>query len=152
MASTHELSEMIDALVREKTFSLDAIDAVKALRDKAKDLEQTIERRNGDLATVSKNAANMEREIGALKREIESLSKIHDGIAEREAKVVENEKLAAVAKAESAAYKHALETVFRPNTVRERVIDNIPIAVDSGGYSSVSTYSTSKDVVREEGN
>lgn len=152
MASTHELSEMIDALVREKTFSLDAIDAVKALRDKAKDLEETVKQQKVSLEASKIYTDGIERENGALRREIESLSKIHDGIAEREAKVVENEKLAAVAKAESAAYKHALETVFRPNTVRERVVDNIPIAVDNGGYSSVSTYSKSKDVVREEGN
>ena len=44
--SSYELTKAIDALVEKRTFSLDALEAIKQLRDKAEEQEVTLKRRD----------------------------------------------------------------------------------------------------------
>lgn len=149
-----ELITAIDRLVEEKTFNLDALEAIKDLRDKASRLEETVKLLEAQGKKHKENTDKLIKENNDL---MDSWNKQNAKVAELEARdkqaweaIYRAEKHAAVAE----AYKDALNTVFRPHAVRERVTQNIPVAMQNGsnGYvnTTVSNYPQSTDITKED--
>ena len=121
---TDKLTDAIDQLVQEKTFSLDALNAVGRLRDRAVAQEQQIR----SLETLRESQG---RAISDLQEQVRQLAEQEVGLRERERKVAEREAKAqqlevetAVAVAKSETFGIVFNTIFRNTAVRERVVRN----------------------------
>lgn len=150
-----ELITAIDRLVEEKTFNLDALEAIKDLRDKASRLEATVELLEAQNEKQHKDIANARKfneELIAVREQQ------RDKIAELEAR--EKQAFEAIFNAQkheavAEAYKDALRTVFRPHSVRETVSRSFPVATTysngTGGHTqTVQTYEQTDKVDRED--
>jgi chromosome segregation ATPase len=122
-----EITDLIEKLVKDKTFSLDAVKAVDELKQKFEAVERERDAHKAKLEEVDgkwqrdkSTLATRNEEITSLKSEVTALK------AEQEkAKVAIYE--AEMQRAVAYAYKDALYTVFKPNAVREVVQRSQPI-------------------------
>lgn len=121
---TDKLTDAIDQLVQEKTFKLDALEAIGKLRSRAAAQEQEINaltaQRTEQYRTISELAAKIEEN-----RQKEGALQLREGeVAKREVKAQQLEVEKAVAQAESRAYGTVFSTIFRNTAVREHVVRN----------------------------
>jgi hypothetical protein len=121
MNASNELTSMFDKLVTEKTFSMDALEGIQALKRQAAQLEKQNEKLQEDLEVQRKHAATQSTRAIAAEQELKTWRDLEQSLMARELKVFENEKKAAVAEAVSNAYLTSMKIVFAPNTVRESV-------------------------------
>lgn len=150
-----ELLTAIDRLVEEKTFNLDALEAIKDLRDKAASLEANVELLEAQIEKHKNGTSALRKENLDLEAVV---SQQNTKIAELEAR--EKTAFEAIYKAEmhaavADAYKDALRTVFKPHSVRETITRSVPIATTysngSGGHTqSVQSYEQTDKVDRED--
>ncbi len=128
-----DLTACIDKLVTDKTFSLEGVEAIKALRDRAVILERQLERVTDQANSFEK--ANMEqaRMIGALGTELAALK----GAKARELAVFNIEKAGAVAEARAQELGRCFDTVFRNTVFRETANRQV---VPNMGANGCSTY------------
>lgn len=126
---TDKLTDVIDEMVRNKTFSLDALDAVKGLRDRAIEQDRQIERLNSLLETRGESEARLRAENSTLQRTIEDHAKNESSLREREGKVLALELAEARSTATAGALREAFGIVFKNTTVRESVQRSTAVAV-----------------------
>ena len=145
-----DLLKQIDDLVASKTFNLDALDGIKALKDSLgktlNELESTRERlktANADLNARVQTIENLNTKVAIL----ESIIKANEEevIKGRNA-IHEAEKHKAVAD----AWQGAMAMVFKPNAVRETVQRNHTVVVPSGNGSGYTTAVQNQDFVTRE--
>jgi len=147
-----KLTELIESLIEEKTFSLEGVKAIEEMRQKAAAQEARIEATANEIKEARLEILSLETANSKLATAMALTEKREHDLAAREKAAFENEKKAAVSTAESSAYKHAFEIVFRSNTVRETIHHSVPVARNQpGGYSNVEYHSETKTVAREEG-
>ena len=137
-----ELLELIDSIVAKNTFSLEALESVKRLKDKVKsqsDLIERLEKSNSDLQLENKNWQTKFRteseKASEYKTKYEELLKQEDAAKKA---IYEAEKQAAVA----SAYKDAMSIVFKPAFVRESVVANKQIMSPTGYFQTVPESSS----------
>lgn len=148
-----DILKQIDQLVADKTFSLDALDGIKAIRDAL--IEAEVNNKN----LLEENAAHIKELSKVYSQLEEAAAKASDLIAENvmmKSTVAAGQEAIYTAQRHEAvanAWKEAMQTVFKPNTVRETVNRTMPIAVSgsNGGPGYVSSYGETSNVVREEG-
>ena len=146
-----ELTDLVEKLVTEKTFNLDAAKAVEDLKEKFRAKEQECEKHKEAYKAKCDEAARQSKVIADLEarvRELENGLKILRDLDEKAwVSIHEAEKEKAVA----AAYKDALHTIFKPNAVRETIHRSMPVSVqpsvNSSGY--VQNYNSTEDVIKE---
>lgn len=152
MTDRNDLTELIDKLITERTFSVEGVKAIEALRIKAEAQSAELKRKDDAIESNRKTISNLEAGLDSARTEIERINKDLADLRARESKIADHEKARAVAEATASAYKDAMQIVFKPNTVRETIFDSVPIAqAQPGGYSTVQSYATTKSVTREEG-
>lgn len=130
-----DLTKLIDTLVQQKTFSLDAVGSIKELRDKAADLETKLKKaeeygKRRDME-LQQNAAT----IGARDLQVKRWETREKELSEREAKVTDLEKSTAVAQAESHVMRDVFHTIFRNTIVRETTNRDVPVVRNYAGGS-----------------
>lgn len=135
--SNNELTRVIDELVEKKTFGLDALGAIKELRDKAQAQEETIKAREQQAENQQRKIAELERELGSAKARVEKLML-------REANLLEREKAADKAiydaerhRAVADAWRAAMGMVFKPVEVRTSI--QRQVALPASGMNSYPT-------------
>ena len=140
-----DIMKQIDKLVADKTFSLDALEGIKALKDEFVSLQALYDEsiKAVEKARSSRDEANEKLrlafiEIEALKAKVAAQEAT---TAQAQSALYESHKQAAVA----AAYKDAMQIVFRPTVVREAIYKNI------GGTNGMPMTSENTTVTREEG-
>jgi hypothetical protein len=123
---SESLTDIIDRMVQERTFGLEGLEAVKLLKEKATAQTSRIE-------TLERQVENGRTELGAqqarnseLSRQVMNFQTRETELVERERKIFDHEKTAAVATAQSAAYRDVVGMAFRNTTVREHVLSNNP--------------------------
>lgn len=146
-----ELTDLVEKIVTEKTFSLEAAKQVEALktsfektaadRDKISDI---LDQRNKQLDEKSKEITKLQATLDAIGKERDALK------AEQEqAKKAIYE--AALHQSVALAYKDAMQIVFRPNSVRETIHRSTPVSVqptvNTSGY--VTNYNSTEEVTKE---
>lgn len=152
MTTAATLTELIDQLVNEKTFSLEGVKAIEQMRQKAEQQQAKIEALAARSAEQVTEIAQLKADNERKAAELTEIKKREADLKVRETAVAAHETLAAVSKAEAAAYKHSMEIVFKPNTVREKIVNTIPLSQNmQGGGSYVAGYSKTDEVTREEG-
>jgi len=151
---SNELLTAIDRLVEEKTFNLDALEAIKDLRNKAQSLEDSLAvvRERADKFKIENIELRAEAELlqGRIDQYEAQASMLRTRQQQADEAVFESEKHKAVAE----AYKDAMEIVFRPHAVRERVHQNIPVPFTTTSNGNGSTYvmnhTQSSDITKED--
>lgn len=139
-----DLLKQIDDLVASKTFNLDALDAIKALKDNlAVTLEErdVMKRRYADLNEVNqKQSEQLQANIKRIETLTKELQESEAYRAKARESIYEAEKHKAVAE----AWQCAMQTVFRPSGVRETIHRNVARPVEGhpggNGYSPTSGY------------
>lgn len=143
----------IDKLVESKTFNLDAIDGIKQIRDalvkaekEVADYKHDLEMQNKQIGDLRVALANAERLADERKVTIDAMMATTEA---GQKAIYDAQKHEAVAN----AWKEAMQTVFKPNTVRETVSRSIPMAINpgNGGASYVTSYGETSAITREEG-
>jgi hypothetical protein len=153
MAETNELTTLIDKLITERTFSVEGVKAIEALRAKAEAQASELARKDDMIRSLREASAKENAEITCQRAQIETLGKDLAAIREREGKIVDHEKARAVAEATASTFREAMNIVFRPNTVREAVQSNVPTSFMPPGssYPQTNWHTETKQVTREEG-
>ena len=143
MTEDKDLIKLIDELIHEKTFSLDAVEAVKNMRD----IAQGLEKRNKEL---KKDALTHLAKVNEYEDRITVLRSKDEDWREREAKLIKHENKAeelrlsnAVSNAKAETYKECVSLIFRNETLRREMLGSIPVT-DNTGY--VMNHSTNETV------
>lgn len=136
-----DLMKHIDQMVVDNTFSLDALEGIKKLKDEFAKLESelALAQENAHKAYLSENKALEQRdaardELYALRKQV---AEDNDTVNAARAAIANADKQAAVA----AAYKDAMQIVFKPTVLRESVYRNI---------SGVTPSTESTNITKEE--
>lgn len=146
-----DLLKQIDDLVASKTFNLDALDGIKSLKD---NLTATLEDRNDLKRRYDSLMETNNRQSEQLHAQTKQIEKLKKDLEESEAyrakareAIYEAEKHKAVAE----AWQGAMQTVFKPNAVRESVQRNHVVMMSSpGGGGYPQTVSNTDTIVRED--
>lgn len=145
---SNKLMEQIDALVAEKTFSLDAVNAITAMRNAVIDLEEEVRVLTSKLDLERKAVAQrdqLNKELGEKLQHAQAAQKEAEKAAEAYRKQgIEGQ----CAVAELKGYAAALQTIFKPSVVRETVQKTVPIPVLQGGYTSIQPHSEFSNIER----
>lgn len=151
---SNDLLNAIDRLVEEKTFNLDALDAIKNLRNQAESLEERRDELVGMCERYRSEIKGLTDRIAELEKQSASLTSTVAMHKEREQEADEAIYAAEKHRAVAEAYKDAMNIVFKPNAVRERVHQNIPVPMNysnnGNGYTNVVTYTQSSDITKED--
>jgi peptidoglycan hydrolase CwlO-like protein len=136
MSNASNLTAMIDKLVTEKTFTMDALQAIQELKVKAEHLEDSNLKLEAQLKDSKAERSTLSNQLAMANGLVIDWKTREQELVKRELKVTEHEKTAAVANAVSAAYKDALKTVFAPNVVRQQVMTSRNYTNANGQYTS----------------
>lgn len=131
--ATDELTKLIDTLVEQKTFGLDALGPIKDLRDKAARQETALNNANNSILEYRRDMAAKDAEISRLQSDINDWSQRQAEMENRERKVFDLEKASAVAVAKSEVWGDAFHSIFKNTIVRETINRDVPLV---RGYSS----------------
>lgn len=133
-----QLSNMIEELVQQKTFGLDALDAIRALKSRAELLESEIKRKDDQITALSSAVQEKDERLAVQQRELSKIGAREDAVAAREAKIHTHEMTAAVAQARAGAFEQSMKIVFAPNRVRDSVQSFGQVANGQGFSTPVS--------------
>jgi len=116
-----DLLKHIDQMVVDNTFSLDALDGIKKLKDGFAELEHERDEAIAKADRAWKSYAETENELAKAQAEVALLraqiAENNSLVEEARAAIARADKHAAVA----AAYKDAMQIVFKPTVLRESV-------------------------------
>lgn len=116
-----DLLKHIDQMVVDNTFSLDALDGIKKLKDGFAELEHERDEAIAKADRAWKSYAETENELAKAREEVALLraqiAENNSLVEEARAAIARADKHAAVA----AAYKDAMQIVFKPTVLRESV-------------------------------
>ena len=135
---SEKLTTLIDEIVHEKTFSLEAVNAVTNLRDTAEALESQVRILTKKNKTNEENAKIHEIRVSKLRNEVEDWKKREADLIVREMKILNLELGTAVSNAKAETYKECVSLIFRNETVRKEMFGSIPVSID-GGYPTVQS-------------
>lgn len=145
-----DLLKQIDDLVASKTFNLDALDGIKKLKENLTTtlaerdvLKVRVEELNKELSSLRNDNKWQASRIEALNAKIKNNE---ETVEKSTAALYDVDKHKAVAE----AWKEAMQTVFRPSSVRETVWQSVPISQHSNGYSTVMSYQQETKTTKEE--
>jgi hypothetical protein len=145
------LLEQIDALVASKTFSLDALDSIKKIKDDFQKTLGSLEYAEAKLADANKTIASMTSELA---RERANVSALEANIKVNETLVAEGQKAIwekKIAEGVASAYMHSMEIVFKPSATRETIQRNVAKPVPgSGGNGGYLVNGQESEVVTKE--
>lgn len=149
----NDLTTMIENVVREKTFSLDAVQAIEEIRKKAAKLEADLETSRSETKNYGAQLSTAKAEIAEWSIRSSAIDARDKAVAEREKKITELEKTSAVAAAESSILRGVVDKVFANRTVRESILTDQPVAYTASGSTYPSTHYQQKrdNIERQEG-
>jgi septal ring factor EnvC (AmiA/AmiB activator) len=128
-----EITDLVEKLVQDKTFSLDAVKAVDELKKKFEAVEKERDYFKTENTSNKQHVAELEKELRLWSDKAKELETQVGALKAEQDKAKASIYEAAMHRAVADAYKDAMQIVFKPNLVRETVAKSVPIAV-SGGY------------------
>lgn len=153
MTTADKLTDLISEMVREKTFSLEAVQAIEQIRSRASELEARLAAANDALASKDKQIAKYAAEESERSADRERLKTQLVALAEREKKITELERGTAVAQAEARVLDRCLDRLLGNRIIRETLTSSVPIArqYSGGGGDFVEHHTKTDTVTREQG-
>lgn len=147
---SNDLLKQIDDLVASKTFNLEALDGIKALKDSLSKTLTTVDYLQEKKQALEKEVADLKAtnylQAGMIESRNKKLEEGEATLAKANYALSEADKHKAVAD----AYKDALYTVFKPNAVRENIHHNMPVMVTQNGNSYPQTVQHQQTITRED--
>lgn len=146
-----DILKMIDELVEQKTFSLDALSAIKALREEAKVQAAEIVKLKDSVKYQEAEKQRFERDLRHAESKLDKIAAREQAVAERESKITQLELDKAVASASLTSFKEACGMFLKNTIVRESVSSNArrPMPGPTGSYPIISDESGSESRTRE---
>lgn len=135
MTATDNLTAAIDELILGKTFSLDGVEAIKKLRDRAAVLDAQLATAQAQNSDLSKQLSNSREQVATLTANASAVTLREATVMVRESKITELEKSAAVSAAKSDVYSTVFNTIFRNTVVRESMTKQVAVPYSGGGAS-----------------
>lgn len=144
------LLEQIDDLVANKTFNLDALDGIKKIKDELKVTLKQLDVANDQINSQVKEIDRLrdqERQLLAVCAErAKEIADAKELIEAGKKALYDADKHKAVAD----AWQTAMQTVFKPATVRETVYQSIPLSQNYNGNTVVTPYQQETKTTKEE--
>lgn len=119
-----ELTELINEIITQKTFSADALEGIQRLRAKAESLERELEKVNSDFDMHKRAAAAIKEGYEQLREENTRLKTRCENIEARELAQNINDVKLICANEKQSLVLSMFNTVFKNTTVRESVLKN----------------------------
>lgn len=150
--SSATLADLMAEEIRKATLSGEAIEVFHDLRNQVMQMERELEDKTKQLGRVEAAYEDWRETAGRFEASLETANKKVDELTEELATRQEDKLNAAVAVAEAAAFKHSLEVVFKPASVRRTVHKNTSTPVADPQYGGVSYHnnSESEDITEVE--
>jgi chromosome segregation ATPase len=146
-----ELTDLIEKVVADKTFSLDAMKAVEDLKTRFAKAEADRDRHKEELTVKAKQISSLENDLSIQNAKIKAAEAEIAALKAEQDKAKASISDAALQAAVAAAYKDALHTIFKPNAVRETIHRSTPVSVQPSQQCSgyVQNYMSTEDVLKE---
>lgn len=145
-----DLNKVIDQIVTEKTMSLEAVDAIKQMRERNNTLRETnsrLEKTNNDYA---EKLITFQEDIKKLKEERDHILAMDSAFKVREEKATRQECEVEKHKAVSDTYSTVFQIIFRNTTVRRTVSKDVITPLEGGeGQYSNQMPRTERDTLNE---
>lgn len=146
-----DLLKQIDDLVASKTFNLEALEGIKKIKDDARkamieieELEEKLKNAKAEIKSLADTNSTQALRIESLNKQVEAGK---DAVEKGNVAIHEAAKQAAVAN----AWREAMQTVFKPNAVRENVWRNHAVVIPNGsGGGYTQTVQNQDQIVRED--
>ena len=127
------LQDVLDGIIQDKTFSMEAVDAIKALRDDLQKEKDERARLLTELQVIELNRDRLADDFKEVDGELSRWRSREDDLLKRESKISQLEKAEAVAQAKADAVGLCFDSVFRNTVFREEFNKSIPCGVDEFG-------------------
>lgn len=138
MTDKSDVVKMIDDLVAEKTFSLDATTAIQSLKKRA-------EADALDLMNVSIQLKNANKKIEDLLSDNSAMRQRETLVAEREKKAIDLEKTVACEIVRASTYKDMFDRMFANRIVRESNMVNQYVSTPNGPVMMPNNSTVTKE-------
>jgi len=136
-----ELIDLIDRMVVEKTFSLDALEVVKKLKEKAEKLESDLKSANAAATNWKQSLDARKAEVLQLQAEIAWWVKRENDLKSRELQITALEQKVAVAEARYWTQNETVSMFLKLPSVRRNITETIGHVVPpSGGLTYPTVY------------
>lgn len=148
MSDKNQLLNLIDDLVKQQTFSLDAIKAIDTLRAKAQSQEDELKKAADTNDRLHASMTDMYVEIDTLKNTIKRLSDDNEALQKNKADADKAIFAAIKEKAVADAYRDAMMIVFKPAVMRDSIARTVAVPMPGSTYPTMQNES--ETVTREE--
>lgn len=147
-----ELTNAIDQIIQQKTFSLEGVDAIKTLKIKALALEESVIAKDRRIAELEQLRKDFSADITTLNDALKIARMREDSLVKREANIAQLERTSAVADARSGCYTDIFNKMFANRQFREHVIEStqVPVPYNNGMTPTTHTANSSKQTDTEE--
>lgn len=145
-----KLTKLIDEIIEQKTFSLDALDSIKKLRDKAQEQESALKFKDEMLDAKKTIELTIRAEMAVQATQLATWKTREDELKKRELTMTALEKSSAIADAKATSYIEFARLVFANRITREKVLHSTPVVIPTPGGSYTTVNTTTEDVSRED--
>lgn len=140
------LKQAIAKVVADKTFSVEAVDAIKALRDDLKVKEELLKKAERNEKYLTKQIDELGVRVTTFESEAEDFTEERKRLAKRKEDFGNAETRALVAEAKLAGVMDVANLVFRNVEIRESIYGTVPVLRESSpGYTNVENHATSEE-------
>ena len=142
------LQEVLDGIIQDKTFSMEAVGAIKALRDDLQEEKDKSAKLFDELMAAEKQNDSLSDEYRRINDEIRGWQARDEDLGKRESNIAMLERSEAVAQSKADAIGLCFDTVFRNTVFRESFNKTVPNGVDQ--YGTSQTANEFGDVTRTQ--
>lgn len=133
------LDLVIEEMLNEKTFNLDAVEAIKSMKDQVKDLEDRKDSLELKFSDLQKTHISLIEQRDTAQTRLVEYEKRESELVEREKEMTRLECEVEKERAVAGAYRDSMSIVFKPHSLRETVLKNTISDWDSRANRSVHT-------------
>jgi hypothetical protein len=147
---TPELENSIQDLINDRTFSLEAVEKIKALRDKLQKTEEILETNDNLKDTYYKNWNNFQNKHELNLKKLKIWEQAEADLIQREKNITKLECEVKMYRELANAHREDFAAVFKNPITSKTIYDTIPLTMEySGGGSFVEDHKTTKQTTEE---
>jgi|GEM_PF-5613625 len=144
------LNEMIDDIVQKKFVSLEAADAISAIKKLAEDQKKEIDARVEQVKTLTTENVTLKARNVALEAIYAAVALREEAVAKREAHMTTLELTAKFEAEKRAVVTDMFGLVFRNLETRRTITSIVPVSQTSGGSSYVTQHTSTETTAEEQ--
>lgn len=148
-----KLTEQIEKIIQDRTLSLEAIESVNSLKENRDSLQEQLDAKESECNSIKAKYDNLVIEKRAVDAEVKKLREQSLAVDSLSELLHKKEIEQSADKASALAYKYALDVVFKPTSIRKRLLRDALAASSSyasDGTSHVGEHPVVEEIVLEE--